>query len=68
MILASGEQVAAALQRAGFERVSQKGSHLKMRSGQWTVIVPMHREIAPGTMRSILRQAGMTEERLRELL
>jgi predicted RNA binding protein YcfA (HicA-like mRNA interferase family) len=30
--------------------------------------VPMHRELAPGTLRSILKQAGLSVEQLRELL
>jgi predicted RNA binding protein YcfA (HicA-like mRNA interferase family) len=30
--------------------------------------VPMHREVAPGTLRSILKQAGLSEDQLRDLL
>ncbi|MDA8057448.1 MAG: type II toxin-antitoxin system HicA family toxin, partial [Actinomycetota bacterium] len=30
------------------------------RGGDRTVIVPMHRELATGTLRSVLRQAGLT--------
>ncbi|MGH3442838.1 MAG: type II toxin-antitoxin system HicA family toxin [Nitriliruptorales bacterium] len=59
----SGREVIAALRRAGFEVVSQRGSHVKLRNEQGrTVIVPDHREIARGTMRSILRQAGLTPQ------
>jgi predicted RNA binding protein YcfA (HicA-like mRNA interferase family) len=49
--------------------VSQRGSHLKLRdpAGK-TVIVPMHRELARGTLRSILRQADLTVEAFVELL
>jgi predicted RNA binding protein YcfA (HicA-like mRNA interferase family) len=65
----SGADVVRALRRAGFERVSQRGSHVKMRRpGGPTVIVPMHRELAPGTLDSILKQAGLTAEELRTLL
>jgi predicted RNA binding protein YcfA (HicA-like mRNA interferase family) len=32
------------------------------------VIVPLHDEVRPGTLASILRQAGMTAEELRALL
>lgn len=49
-------EVMAALRRAGFEVVSQRGSHVRLRNEDGrTVIVPDHREIARGTMRSILR-------------
>ena len=41
-------------------QVTQKGSHVKLRRGPNTAIVPMHREVKEGTMRSIARQAGMT--------
>ena len=65
----SGAEVVRALGRAGFERVGQRGSHVKLRhvDGR-TVIVPMHRELAPGTLRSILRQAGFSADGFRELL
>jgi HicA toxin of bacterial toxin-antitoxin, len=33
-----------------------------------TVIVPMHAELRVGTLQSILRQAGITQHQLRELL
>lgn len=52
-----------------FTEVSQRGSHLKMRNEAGkTVIVPMHRELALGTLRSILRQAGLTTDAFVELL
>jgi predicted RNA binding protein YcfA (HicA-like mRNA interferase family) len=55
--------------KAGFNEVSQRGSHLKLRNKAGrTVIVPMHRELARGTLRSILRQAGLAVEAFIELL
>ena len=48
---------------AGFVEVSQEGSHVKFArvtiEGTRTAIVPRHREIVIGTLRSILRQAGL---------
>lgn len=65
----SGEEVCRALERASFGRKSQKGSHVKMRHPDGrTVIVPLHGEIAIGTLRSILRQAGLSVEDFLELL
>ncbi|MDI6602086.1 MAG: type II toxin-antitoxin system HicA family toxin [Thermoanaerobacteraceae bacterium] len=63
--------VIRALSRAGFEVVSQKGSHLKLeKKGSPTrvVIVPMHDELAKGTLKSILEQAGLELEGFLELL
>jgi predicted RNA binding protein YcfA (HicA-like mRNA interferase family) len=54
----SGVQRVAVLVHAGFLRVSQKGSHVKLRAGDRTVIVPLHAALAPGTLKSVLRQAG----------
>ena len=66
----SGEETVQALQRAGFELVSQRGSHVKVRhpTTRRTAIVPLQRELAPGTLRSILRQADMTAEDFRQVL
>ncbi|MGH3152313.1 MAG: type II toxin-antitoxin system HicA family toxin [Streptosporangiaceae bacterium] len=64
----SGTRLVRALEKDGFEIVGTRGSHCKLRRGDSTVIVPMHDEIAMGTLASVLRAAGMTAERLRELL
>ena len=65
----SGAEVVRALGRAGFEQVSQRGSHVKVRHPDGRMaIVPLHRELAPGTLRSILRQAGLSTDQLLELL
>ena len=53
---------------AGFDEVSQRGSHRKLRRGVATVIVPMHKELASGTLRSIIRQSGMSVEEFLEFL
>lgn len=56
---------------AGFSQVSIKGSHVKFilntSSGTKVVIVPKHREIAIGTLRSIVRQMGISHELFEEL-
>jgi predicted RNA binding protein YcfA (HicA-like mRNA interferase family) len=64
----SGEKAIAALVGAGFEQVSQRGSHVKLRRSGRVVIVPLHRELAPGTLRSVLRQAGLSTDELLTLL
>lgn len=64
--LYSGKEVIKILRRAGFEIVSQKGSHIKLKGinkGRLCiVIVPNHKQIARGTFESILKQAEMSRE------
>lgn len=59
-------EVCRRLEAAGFSEVSQKGSHVKFSkvtpTGTRIVIVPKHSEVKVGTIRSILRQAGITPE------
>lgn len=49
------------LQKFGFIRISQKGSHVKYKN--YTTgkicIIPMHNEVAKGTLKSILEQADI---------
>lgn len=70
--LYSGQKIIKALTRAGFSIVSTEGSHVKLRgirSGKLqTVIVPKHREVALGTLKSILKQAVMEFEELKEYI
>lgn len=61
--LYSLRETVKAFKRAGFVKISQKGSHLKMK-GVWngkiqTIIIPMHKQIAFGTFQSILNQANI---------
>jgi predicted RNA binding protein YcfA (HicA-like mRNA interferase family) len=62
-------EVLAKLQRAGFEIRRQSGSHVVLRhpDGRQTY-VPIHtKDVPEGTLRSILKQAGLTIEQLKEL-
>ena len=60
------------LKRAGFEEQRQRGSHLHLRrtSDGKRVTVPVHkgRVVPTGTLRAILRDAGISVEEFRELL
>jgi len=62
----SGAEAIRALERLGFVQVRQRGSHVVMkRVGSETVsgcVVPLHAELAIGTLRGILKQAGVTPE------
>jgi predicted RNA binding protein YcfA (HicA-like mRNA interferase family) len=56
---------------AGFLETSKVGSHVKFAKsvdgGVRAAIVPKHREIAVGTLRSVLRQAGISTDSWNEL-
>jgi len=64
-------EVKRELEAVGFVEVGQTGSHVKFakttREGTLTAIVPKHREIAIGTLRSILRQARLSQQEFERL-
>ncbi|MCP8315381.1 MAG: type II toxin-antitoxin system HicA family toxin [archaeon] len=68
----SGRKIIKALKKKNFSVVSQKGSHVRLKKIEvgkvFIVIVPMHSELAKGTLKSILRQANITLDELIELL
>lgn len=68
-----GKQAVRALERGGFDVLRVKGSHHILRKpGVLTskVIVPVHgaEDLPPGTLRSIIRQSGLTTEEFMALL
>jgi predicted RNA binding protein YcfA (HicA-like mRNA interferase family) len=60
----SGSEVVKAFQRAGWRVDRQRGSHVVLlKAGHIASLsVPQHKELAPGTLRSLLRTAEMTTE------
>jgi predicted RNA binding protein YcfA (HicA-like mRNA interferase family) len=64
----SGDKAVKALRRLGFVLLRQKGSHAILRRGSQGCVVPMHREINQGTLRGVLKQAGVTDEEFKENL
>jgi len=68
----SGRQVIRALEKLGFEQVRQRGSHIVLKKqtpeGAVGCVVPLHRELAIGTLRGILKQAGVTPDEFMEKL
>ena len=67
--IVSGQETVTALEKIGFAQVGQRVSHVKLRNqvGR-TVIVPIHRELARGTLSAILRQSGVTVGEFIDLL
>ena len=56
----SGAEAIRALQRLGFEKVRQNGSHVVMRREGKGCVVPMHSELKVGTLTGLLRQAEVS--------
>ena len=60
----SPKEIIRTMKKLGFEKISQRGSHLKYanyNTGK-IFIIPMHYEIAKGTLKSILEQADIDLE------
>ena len=69
--IVSGRDVVRALAKLGYEFDRQKGSHMILRqsaSPHRRAVVPDHKEVAKGTLRSIIREAGLTVDEFRALL
>lgn len=68
----SGREMVRVLNKTGFVIVGRKGSHVRLKRIRGReiliVVVPMHHELARGTLRSILRQANLTVQDLMQLL
>ena len=67
----SGQKVVYALAGIGYQKDHQKGSHIVLRQVNHPhrrLVVPDHREVAKGTLRSLIRQAGLTVEEFKTLL
>ena len=66
----SGAEAIRAFEKAGWTRARQKGSHVVLlKPGRMASLsVPLHREMAPGTLRSLIRDAEMTVEEFGALL
>jgi len=68
----SGRETVHTLEKLGFEQMRQRGSHVVLKkqtpAGEVGCVVPLHRELAIGTLRGILRQAGVTPAEFMEQL
>ena len=62
----SGVEVVKMLGKFGFSVTRQSGSHIilikEVLEGKRTVVVPKHRELAKGTLLSIISQSGLSKE------
>jgi predicted RNA binding protein YcfA (HicA-like mRNA interferase family) len=70
--LLSGKEIIKALTKMGFEEIRQKGSHVilkkKTSTGDIGCVVPLHKEVALGTLKGILKQASVSVEEFIKVL
>nr|QNO53231.1 hypothetical protein HNLOENAD_00031 [Methanosarcinales archaeon ANME-1 ERB6] len=68
----SGKKLVIALKKAGFVEVRCRGSHVSLQKvtveKTFKTVVPLHRELAKGTLLDILHQTGLNKGDLIELL
>ena len=66
----SGEEAIRAFERAGWQRARQKGSHVSLvKPGvNANLSVPLHRELDRGTLRKLIKLAGLTVDQFIVLL
>jgi len=56
----SGDEAIRVFTKLGFCQIRQKGSHIVMRRNNKGCVIPRHKELAIGTLRSAIKQAGIT--------
>jgi predicted RNA binding protein YcfA (HicA-like mRNA interferase family) len=67
--LCSGAEAVKKLHRLGWAIARQKGSHVMMtkESYLYTLSIPQHRELGPGLLKKLIKQAGITAEEFNNL-
>ena len=64
LLVFSGKEVCAILQQHDFKEIRRRGSHILMQrkstEGTLTIPIPNHQELRIGTLRSIIRQSGIS--------
>ena len=67
--LISARECIVALSRLGYVRTRQRGSHVRLECpGRSPLTVPLHDELDRGTLRVIIKIAGLTVDEFVELL
>ena len=64
----SGKELITVLKGIGFQFVRQRGSHISLQKGVYKAVVPLHDELARGTLLGILKQCGLSKEDLINLM
>lgn len=62
----SGNEAIKVFLSLGFKIARQRGSHVVLRKENKGCVVPLHKELAIGTLRGAIKQAGITVEKFLE--
>jgi len=63
----SSERAVRAFSKVGF-RIVTRGKHIGMSDGTHRVTIPEHKRLNPYTLKSIIKDAGLTDQQFKELL
>jgi len=63
----SAERAVKAFSKAGFKIIT-RGKHIGMSDGTHRITIPDHKRINPYTLKSIIKDAGLTDEEFKKLL
>ena len=67
--LLSGREICKALEKLGYVKVRQRGSHIRLKcSGRKSVTAPDYKEVSRGLLRKILRDANISIEEFLKLI
>ena len=67
--IVSGDDFVKAVSKVGFVRDRTQGSHMILVGPEGQMLsVPRHRELGPGLLRALIRDAGLTREEFMDLL
>ena len=64
----SSQRLIRVLKKIGFWVSNERGKHIGMTDGRRKVIIPRHTRLNPYTLKGIIRDAGLTEEKFRKLI
>ena len=63
----SSDRAVNAFSKAGF-RIIKQGKHIGMSDGKRRITIPLHKRINPYTLKSIIKDAGLSDEKFKELI
>jgi predicted RNA binding protein YcfA (HicA-like mRNA interferase family) len=63
----SAERAVRAFSKAGFKIIT-RGKHIGMSDGTHRITIPDHKRLNPYTLKSIIKDAGLTDEQFKEFL
>jgi predicted RNA binding protein YcfA (HicA-like mRNA interferase family) len=64
----SSERAIKAFKKVGFFISRVGGKHIGMSDGKRKITIPRHKRLNPYTLKSIIRDAGLTDEEFKKLL